>query len=259
MSTENSDFHAAHVGTIARLRNVTLFHEGLTAALARAPHLPGLVVFHGPSGYGKTFAATLSANLHRAHYVEARSSWTKRALCRAILHEMGIEPAQRVYEMSSQIADELRASGRPLILDEADHVLAAGAIEIVRDIHESSGAAIALIGEERLPAKLRAVERVHNRVLRWVAAMPVDLHDTRELSRLYCAGLTLADDLLQAVVDAAKGGARRVCINLDLIRDAACTEQPAAIDAAWWAGRPLYTGQVQPRDDAWSAAKRGAR
>jgi DNA transposition AAA+ family ATPase len=259
MTAEIVDFQPAGTATIAALRNVSLFAEGLSAATARSMHLPGLVVFHGPSGYGKTFAATYAANVHRAHYVEARSSWTKRALCRAILHEMGIEPAQRVYEMTSQIADALLASGRPLILDEADHVLAAGAIEIVRDIHESSGAAIALIGEERLPAKLRAVERVHNRVLRWVAAMPIDLQDTRQLARLYCSGLTLADDLLEAVVEAAKGGARRVCINLDLIRDAARAEQPAAIDAAWWAGRPLYTGQVQPRDDAWSAAKRGAR
>jgi DNA transposition AAA+ family ATPase len=243
--------------TIAALRNVELFQEGLAAAMARSQHLPGLVVFHGPSGYGKTFAATYAANVNRAHYVEARSSWTKRALCRAILHEMGIEPAQRVYEMTGQIADGLLASGRPLILDEADHVLAAGAIEIVRDIHESSGAAIALIGEERLPAKLRAVERVHNRVLRWVAAEPVDIADTRALAQLYAPGMTIEDDLLAAVLEAARGGARRVCINLDQIRSRAQTEQPGRLDRAWWGAASLYTGQVQPRDDAYAAARRG--
>jgi DNA transposition AAA+ family ATPase len=141
--------------SIAQLRNVALFAEAVTAASARAMHLPGIIAFHGPSGYGKTFAATYGSNLHRAFYVEARSSWTKRALCIGILREMGVEPAQRVYEMQQQIADGLATSGRPLILDEADHVLAAGAIEIVRDIHESSGAVVALIGEERLPQKLR--------------------------------------------------------------------------------------------------------
>lgn len=259
MTAEIVDIKPAGSATIAALRNVSLFADGLSAAMTRSAHLPGIIAFHGPSGFGKTFAATYAANVHRAHYVEARSSWTKRALCRAILQEMGIEPAQRVYEMTSQIADGLLSSGRPLILDEADHVLAAGAIEIVRDIHESSGAAIALIGEERLPAKLRAVERVHNRVLRWVGAVPVDLDDTRQLAALYCPRLQVEDDLLEAVLDASRGGARRVCINLDQIRDAASAEQPQRVDHAWWGNRPLYTGIVQPRDDAYAAARRGVR
>lgn len=244
--------------SIAQLRNVALFAEAVTAASMRAPHLPGLLVFHGPSGFGKTLAASYGANLHRAFYVEARSSWTKRALCIGILREIGVEPAQRVYEMQQQIADELATSGRPLILDEADHVLAAGAIEIVRDIHESSGAVVALIGEERLPQKLRAVERVHNRVLRWVAAVPSDLTDARALASLYCAGLSLADDLLEAILVTSRGGARRVCMNLDLVRDAAAKrgKKDAALDRAWWGERPFYTGDVTPRTDPFTAARK---
>lgn len=245
--------------TIAKLRNVQLFGEGLSAAATRMHHLPGIIVFHGPSGYGKTFAATYAANVFRSYYVEARSTWTKRALCLGILQELGVTPARRVYEMAAQIGDALLSSGRPLIIDEADHVLAAGAIEVIRDIHESSGAAIALIGEERLPAKLRAVERVHNRVLRWVSAVPIDLADARELAGIYCRGLAIDDDLLGAVVDASRGGARRACINLDLIRDAAMAEQPLRVNRAWWGGRPLHTGHVEPRADAWGAARRGGR
>jgi DNA transposition AAA+ family ATPase len=233
--------------TIAALRNVEAFYEALDAAQRRVHHLPGLVVFHGPSGYGKTFSAQYAANTHSALYVEARSTWTKRALCRAILAEIGLEPAQRVYEMSAQIAEALLYSRRPLILDEADHVLAAGAIEIVRDIHEASGAVIAMIGEERLPNKLRAVERVHNRVIAWVAAQPTDLADAQALARLYCPGLTVADDLLAQIVDASEGGARRVCINLHAVLEEARRRPGPALDRAWWGDRPLHTGRVQPR------------
>lgn len=249
--------HLEQPASIAQLRNVALFAEAMTAAIMRPAHLPGLMAFHGPSGYGKTFAATYAANVHRAFYVEARSSWTRRALCVAILREIGLEPAQRVYEMQQQIADALATSQRPLILDEADHVLAAGSIEIVRDIHESSGCVVALIGEERLPQKLRAVERVHNRVLRWVAAVPSDLEDARALSQLYCPGLKVADDLLEAILQASRGGARRVCVNLDLVRDAAAKGAPkGGADRAWWADRGFYTGDVQPRVDPFTVARK---
>jgi DNA transposition AAA+ family ATPase len=161
--------------------------------------------------------------------------------------------------MAAQISETLIACGRPLIIDEADHVLAAGSIELVRDIHEASGVAIALIGEERLPAKLRAVERVHNRVLRWVAATPIDLSDARELAAIYCREMEIADELLADIVEAARGSARRVCINLDLVRDAAAGEQPGRLDRAWWGGRPLHAAHVEPRADAWASHHRGRR
>lgn len=234
-------------GGHALLRNVALFGEAMDAAMHRHLHLPGLVVFHGPSGYGKTFSATFAANVHRAYYVEARSTWTKRALCLGILREIGVEPAQRVYEMVSQIAEHLAQAARPLILDEADHVLAAGCIEIVRDIHETSGAVIALIGEERLPAKLRAVERVHNRVIQWVAATPCDSEDAALLARLYAPQIQVAPDLLERVVLASEGGARRICINLQDIAEEAKKRPAELLDAAWWGGRALMTGRVEPR------------
>lgn len=238
---------AGIAGSHALLRNVGLFGEAMDAAMHRHLHLPGLVVFHGPSGYGKTFSATFAANAHRAYYVEARSAWTKRALCLGILREIGIEPAQRVYEMVSQIAEHLATAGRPLILDEADHILQAGAIEIVRDIHEASGAVIALIGEERLPAKLRAVERVHNRVIQWVGAVPCDTQDAALLARLYVPGIAVADDLMDQVVRASDGGARRICINLQDIAEDAKRRPADVLDAAWWGGRALMTGRVEPR------------
>jgi DNA transposition AAA+ family ATPase len=257
MGAEIIDLKPAQPPTIARLRNVELFGEALAAAATRAQHLPGIVVFHGPSGFGKTFAATYAANIFRAFYVEARSTWTRRALCLAILQELGVTPAQRVYEMAAQISAKLLASARPLIIDEADHVLASGSIEVIRDIHEASGAAIALIGEERLPAKLRSVERVHNRVLRWVAAAPIDLDDARELAAIYCRGFLFRDDLLADVMDACRGSARRLCINLDLIRNAAAGEQPDRLDRDWWGGRALHAAHVEPRADAWGAQRRG--
>jgi type II secretory ATPase GspE/PulE/Tfp pilus assembly ATPase PilB-like protein len=66
MTAEIVTLKPAAPASIAKLGNVVLFGEALAAAAMRAQHLPGLVVFHGPSGYGKTFSATYAANVFRA-------------------------------------------------------------------------------------------------------------------------------------------------------------------------------------------------
>lgn len=233
----------AKPASIAQLRNVALFAEAMTAAIMRPAHLPGLLAFHGPSGYGKTFAATYGANVHRAFYVEARSSWTKRALCMAILREIGVEPRQRVYEMQEQIAAALATSQRPLILDEADHVLAAGAIEIIRDIHESSGCVVALIGEERLPQKLAKWERVHGRMLDWVGAQPSDLREVGLLADIYCGGIELDPKLQAAVLQASNASVRRICVNLSLLAELAQTKGLTRMSTKDWS-RDFFTGSA---------------
>jgi len=240
--------------TIAALRNVQAFYEAVDRAQRRMHHLPGLVVFHGPSGWGKTFSAQYAAQVHRAYYVEVRSVWTKLAFCKAVLAEMGLEPAARVYDMVAQISEGLAHSRRPLIIDEADQVLGRGYIEVIRDIHEASGSVVAMIGEERLPAKLKAAERVHNRVIAWVAAVPTDMDDARALAEIYAKRLTLADDLLNAIVHASRGGARRICANLEDVVEEARRRPQDVLDLAWWGDQPFKSGDVQPRATPWRPA-----
>jgi len=61
---------------IAPLANITLADRAITRAMERAEHLPGMVEFHGPSGWGKSIAANYVANRYRAYYVQAKSVWT---------------------------------------------------------------------------------------------------------------------------------------------------------------------------------------
>lgn len=210
--------------TTAPLRNVSLCNGALEAALHRPAHLPGLVAFYGPSGYGKSTAAAYVANRHRAYYVECKSTWTKKFLLLSILTEMGITPAKTIPEMAAQISEQLALSQRPLIIDEMDHIVTKKATEVIRDIYEGSGAAILLVGEETMPAKLREWERFHNRMLKWVQAQPSDLDDARALAKMFCREVEIADDLLQRIVEVSRGVARRICINLELVRQEILTQ-----------------------------------
>ena len=233
----------------AMLANVTALLECVDRLKGRASHLPGLAVLYGPSGYGKSVAATVAMSMHDAAYVEAKPSWTKRALLEAIAVELGVVPAKLIYKTAEACGEELAASQRVLLIDEADILVARGLIETVRELHMLSEAPIVLIGEEALPGSLKATERVHNRVLEWVPAAAATLQDARALADMYVHGTHVADDLLALFVERTKGRIRRIVVNLDRIHDAAAKAPPAegVATRAWWGERDIYTGEAPPK------------
>ena len=231
----------------APIANVQLCASTLRRAVERPAHLPGMVCFFGPSGFGKSVAACYAANKTRAYYVMCQSSWTRRALMLHILREMGVQPAKNIYEMAEQAANQLTLSGRPLIIDELDHVVSRGMVELIRDIHESSNAGILLIGEESLPVKLRRWERFHGRVLHWQPALPASLDDAAKLRDLYCRKVEVAHDLLKRIHELSRGSVRRVCVNLDLIQETSIKAGLSKVDLAAWGDRELFTGEAPAR------------
>lgn len=245
-----TDSPAAASGGIAPLRNVGLVKRLLDQAMERDPRLPGIVVAHGPSGFGKSWAAAFARNMTDACYVECRSRWTPMALTSVILRGLSITPKRAIWQMIEQIGDELAKSGRPLIVDEVDHIVNARMVEVVRDIYEASGAPILLIGEEYLPQKLERWERVHNRILDAVAVQPADLDDARQLALLYAPGVAVHDDLLTRVVTLSEGRVRRVCVNLHRIKVEAGRLGAATMDRATWGDRALHTGEFGRRRGA---------
>lgn len=239
--------------TTAPITNVSLCGEALLCVTDRAPHLPGIAAFFGPAGWGKSTAAAYWANKRRAYFIQVKSVWTRKALLGAILKEMGMHPARTLYEMADQVSEQLVLSGRPLIIDEADYLVENNGVELVRDLHESSNAAILLLGEERLPDKLKKWERFHSRVLSWVRAQPVSIDDAEHLARLYCKDVEIATDLLQKVQKLSHGSVRRVAVNIELIREESLkivglkVDGVRKIDLATWGDRELYTGEAPPR------------
>lgn len=232
---------------IAQTANLGLCDMAIERAQTRTQSLPGMVCLYGPSGVGKSVAATYVSNRRRAYYIQAKSVWTKKYFLQAILREMGITPGRNIPEMLDQAAQELALSNRPLIIDEFDHVIDRKAVELVRDIYESSQAAILLIGEERLPDKLKKYERFHGRILDWVPARLVSLDDARKLAPIYCQDIDVADDLLEVIVDKAHGSMRRVVVNLERIHEIALSLGWPMATKALWSDRALYTGQAPKR------------
>jgi len=235
------------VNSIAPLTNVALCTSALEQAVSRPGSLPGLVGFYGPSGYGKSFAATYAANQYNAYHIACKESWTKKAFLQNILKEMSIKPANTIPQLADQVAEQLSLSGRPLIIDEFDYMVTKNNIEIVRDIYESSDAAILIIGEEQLETNLAAHERFHNRILKWVPAQPVNIDDAELLKNIYCPKIMIGDDLLKKILRAVKGCTRRLCVNLYNVQSFALDHGHTHVSLTEWGQQPIYTGRAPER------------
>jgi DNA transposition AAA+ family ATPase len=207
--------------SFAALKNVILLMQLHQRLKDRGPHLPGIGVMHGFSGYGKTYAAIYLANKTGAARVEIGDSWTKKTLLMAILKELGEpRPKGTIPALAEAAIEKLALPGHPpLIIDEADKLVDKNMIEIVREIHESAQVPVILIGEEALSTKLERSERTHNRVLEWVAAQPCDLEDTRKLAAIFAPNLVISDQLLDLIRAQSQGKARRIVTNLDRIKE----------------------------------------
>lgn len=183
----------------APLQNMEMLDALVAKAIDRDEHLPGIVGFSGPSGFGKSTAAAFVSARRMAAYIEVRSVWTKKAFLENLVRLLGMAPRKTINELLEQATEELAMTQRPLMIDEFDHAIEQNLIELVRDIYEQAKSPIVIIGEERLQMKLKKWERFDGRVFTWAQAMPADLADARSLNQHYKPGIYVEDDLLQQV------------------------------------------------------------
>lgn len=228
--------------TIAPLKNVTLFTEALQRVINTPSGLPKMATFSGFSGYGKTWSANYASNLFKALYVEMGDSWSKHGFCDQLLAELGVPTSGTLDKKVSAIIRSLITSERPLIIDEFDIAIKKGFLDLVREIQDKSGAPMMLIGEELLPQKLEQNERFHNRILDFVQAAPADREDIEHLVKLYCPGVKLESDLLDALHKISQGRPRRIVVNLQRIRELSELTGQATINLQKFGMDRLATG-----------------
>lgn len=241
---------AARPTSVAPLKNVAACLALSEALLAAPARLPNIGVFSGFSGYGKSIAAQYAWNTLGAVYVEVRDFWTRKMFVQALLSELGQNrPRGTIGELMLEAIGLLGdMPPRLIIIDEADKLVDKKMIELVRDINEAADVPVLLVGEEMLPAKLVAYERVDNRVLDTVLAEPCDLDDTRSLARFLFPRLTVADELLDHIRQRTGGKARRIATTLHEADQWARKSGSMELTLANYRGR-IFDGVAPKRHD----------
>lgn len=234
--------------TVAALNNVILAATCMERLLNASSHVDKIGVLFGRAGLGKTEAGVYLMNRYNAYRIECKSVWNRKTVLVEILKRMGITPGKTMPDMLDQICAQLQVSGRPLVIDEMDHLVEKSAVEIIRDIHDGAGKhPVLLIGEENIRNKLIRWERVHSRVLDWSPVQPLDIDDAKLLADYYCRKVSVSDDLLAHIHVKSEGSARRICANLELVEEISLRMGTDRIDLATWGTQPLYTGNAPGR------------
>ncbi|NEX47633.1 AAA family ATPase [Pseudotabrizicola algicola] len=242
---------------VAALRNVSALHALVDRVQMREYGLPGMATFYGPSGYGKSCAATYVQNSFDAIHVEVQPLWRSKQLLHFLAVELELKPARTAPELAHQVAEALAKAQRPLLIDEADRLARGDMVEVVRGLYEASNVPVILIGEEELPLMLQRWERVHGRMLDWVAAQPAEIGDVSQLAPIYARGITIGDDLKALILEQSRRSLRRVSINLAKVREEAMRQGWERVALKEWGGRPFFGGDAPaPRREEASVVAR---
>ena len=138
----------------------------IEATLAHAQAVGDIVLVHGQSGAGKSWAAR--------HYCETRSATHYFECTRAMRTMSGMlariaqaidawvkTPSALAYETA--IIEQLRGRGAILVIDEAHH-LPAGLLDELRCIRDQAGCGLALVGNDEIRMTLARLPQVVGRI-----------------------------------------------------------------------------------------------
>lgn len=214
--------------------------QGMRQIRKATPQMPRIAVLSGPPGYGKSQAAAHMCHpmTENAVYISLLMFDTTRSIAERLLKELDVrfKASWTTATKFEAICQRLMDTGRPLVVDEFDHVAEKTSVDFFRAIHDQASAPIFLIGEQDLQHKLqRHHERFHDRVLTWVNAAPCDVDDTRALTRHYAPALKWNDAAVEALQRKANGVARRITTEIERIKEVC--KQRAVVDVL-----PEYVG-----------------
>lgn len=215
--------------------NVSAFRRAVLSVEDTERGQPGFVLAWGQAGRGKTFAARNSHAERGGVYLSAWEAMSHAAfLSRLHFEATGAKGPHAAHACKVRIIEVLekkRAQGQAatIYMDEADR-LPFGLIEHLRDIHEATGCAVILIGEEELLGLLSQRRRVWSRVVQEVAFAAVDEGDIAAFA-LEAAGLDLTPEALALVRTTSDGDMRLVRNMVQLLEQAARTRETDLVDA----------------------------
>lgn len=212
-----------------KTKNVRNFEVMMDAlALSDGEGCFGLV--YSQAGRGKTRTSQWYAAHKNCVYLRVLTIWRSgeldylRTFCKALNI---LSPPGRKGPAFAAIVDELMSDPRPIFLDEIEKMPQVF-LDLVRDVADSAGIPIILIGEEELVPFMKRNRRVWSRTFQQLEFKPIEIADIIMYST-ESAGLKLSIPVAQMMHQASGGDFRLVKRDLLGIAQAAMANQTKTV------------------------------
>jgi len=228
---------------IVHTKNLTRLHAAMSELSLRGEGIPGLGLLVGRTGAGKTTALASLVASQKAVAIRANAAMSLHSLLDAICFELRIEDHRgRVSEKFRLICDALNDRPRPIFIDEADYLCAnSRMLDVLRDIHDTEGVPILLIGMAGLEGRLVRLKQLARRISVHIEFEPCDLEDTRLVADTLCE-MRIEDDLLKLIHTKGQGCIGLMVVALARVESYARERGLAKIGAKVWGERELFLG-----------------
>lgn len=138
-----------------KTKNVKRFTSLMEELKNLPPNIPKIALVYGEFGLGKSETIQWWSFKNNSVYVRAKQKMSPRWLLADIAEEIGEEPFWHTSETFNLIKNYLIQNPKTIIIDEADYLIEKNTIEILRDLHDSTGCPLVLVGMGNIDKKLR--------------------------------------------------------------------------------------------------------
>jgi DNA transposition AAA+ family ATPase len=206
------------------------------------PQEERMIAIYGVAGTGKTTAGQWLTRNRRLYtevqgttaYVRSCPFLSNYAFADTLLKSLGQSESSLIRAMN--LLTTKLEYGDVLVVDECDY-LSDSCLEILRTIHDITGATVIMIGEYGFYGKLSKHARLLDRTTH-LEFKPLDLGDVSLLAKNRCK-VELAPDLLASLLNETEGNARRLTTALALIEKRCSSKNWKSCNLATWGDHPF--------------------
>ncbi len=228
---------------IATTKELKMLIGGVEDLINRPYGVDGCGVLSGDPGVGKTTGIAYVANKYDAIYIRAMATWTVTSMLGELCKELGGHRMCRRSDMVDYICRVMGEKPRPIFIDEADYLFRhIDMMDSIRDIYDTSGSPVVLIGMEEMARKIQQHGRFARRITQWMEFTGLDLEDLKLVAKTRCE-VGVKDDLMEYLFAEGQGNVGRSIVGLSRIETFAKSNGLTSVDRATWGNRPLFYDQ----------------
>ena len=200
-------------------KNVKRLMAGVDQLVKCQAGMPGMMLVFGEPGTGKTrtvlwWKLKNTKEDARIPLIRANKISTARSILENIATELGVLPERKTNDIYKQLRDLLRERQRPIIVDEVDYLCHGGIIEILRDLHDDTGAPVIMMGMSQADKKLARFMPLWDRTMARIKFHLLDKEDIKQMATEICE-VEFDQSAIDYISDRSGGKLRRVKIDFD--------------------------------------------